>query len=283
MSTRQDVPVTAKRPTGGRPLPKRLFSFESLRKDKSVPEPDVSSNPRDFGNSTSTLRLVEKPILELGEDPFADTSGWTEKPLVSSPEAKEARDPFSSSAPQKTKPQPLDLESPKPNSIQSLVDDATPKAPVSPGRRRWDTIRTHVLPSGSIRAETPPLPEQSRDIQSPIPFNGLPARPSTPKGYRFGQKRAMRQVVDEVRAGHQTRKLQEDIRRACWTVRFGELPVAPRPEREPSQSTVGSSLHLPFMSLSPTSLYQLARARRVSQPQSEHLGFAGHLPCSLLR
>ncbi|KAI0792519.1 hypothetical protein C8Q75DRAFT_714346 [Abortiporus biennis] len=58
----------------------------------------------------------------------------------------------------------------------------------------------------------------------------------------------MRQVVDEVRADTEARKFAEDIRKACWTVRFGEIPLRPKTDRNDSQNTMGSSLHLPFIS-----------------------------------
>ncbi|KAI0763460.1 hypothetical protein BD413DRAFT_484122 [Trametes elegans] len=59
----------------------------------------------------------------------------------------------------------------------------------------------------------------------------------------------MRQVVDQARdvAHDETRRLTEEIRRACFSVRFGELPIR-KAEREPSaQNTLGSTLHLPFL------------------------------------
>lgn len=262
MATRQDVPVTVKKPTGGRPLPKRLFSFDSLRKEKSGSESDTQS---DVGNSSgSTLRLIEQPIFEVGEDPFADFGAWTERPVVISPGTKEVSDPFSSSVHQKSKPAPLDLGSPKHQTLQSLVDDATINGQSTLPRKRWDTLRTHV-----IRSETPPLSDSGKEFQPPLSasLSSAPPRPSTPKGYRFGQRRAMRQVVEEVKVkvDQDSRKLQEDIKNACWTVRFGLIPAVPKPERDPSQAAVGSALHLPFMS-SVTTLPLSASASVTSIP-----------------
>ncbi|KAH9852273.1 hypothetical protein C2E23DRAFT_921858 [Lenzites betulinus] len=137
-------------------------------------------------------------------------------------------------------PPPLDLNS----TLSTPTIDSN--APPSPSRRRWDTIRSHVIPSASsTRSMTPPPmptppPESSSVASTP--------RPSTPRGYRFGAKKSMRQVVDQARdvVHDETQRLTEEIRKACLAVRFGELQT--RAKIEPvTQNTIGSTLHLPFL------------------------------------
>ena len=131
----------------------------------------------------------------------------------------------------------------------AMSDSEAP--PLSPSRRRWDTLRTHVLPSSasSVRSATPPpLPSGLPDT----PSTAVPARPSTPRGHRFGQKRSMRHVVDQVRdvAHDEGRRLAEDIRKACMMVRFGEVMVRSHKPEPVVQNTIGSTLHLPFLASS---------------------------------
>ncbi|KAI0631245.1 hypothetical protein C8Q77DRAFT_1062302 [Trametes polyzona] len=58
----------------------------------------------------------------------------------------------------------------------------------------------------------------------------------------------MRQVVDQARdvVHDETRRLTEEIRKACLAVRFGEIPARAKAEPVP-QNTIGSTLHLPFL------------------------------------
>lgn len=212
MSQRPNAHV--KKPSGGRPAPKRLFSFDSLRKDKSVSSADGAEKVTQNG---STLRLVEKTITEDAENPFT-AAPWTDRPLLASP--KEAESTVSKQKARRKpsgKPSALNLNSAK--EVLAGADDAA--IPPSPSRRRWDTIRHHVLPvpvQSTSGTETPPRPASPLDAASIISVG----RPATPKAYRFGQKRNVRQLVDEVRAIDEARKYAEEIRRACWAVRFGE-------------------------------------------------------------
>ncbi|KAI8972849.1 hypothetical protein BD414DRAFT_559591 [Trametes punicea] len=177
-----------------------------------------------------------------------------EKDLVHSPEDEEPPPLESSEPTSKPKPggraaranvRPLDLNA-------KLTPPTTPSidagVPPSPSRRRWDTLRSHVIPSSSSTrsATPPPIPTPPLDGSS-VPST---PRPSTPRGYRFGQKRSMRQVVDHARdvAHDETSRLAEEIRKACLAARFGELPARTKSERElTTQNTIGSTLHLPFL------------------------------------
>ena len=254
-----------KKPNGGKPPPRRLFSIESLKKQRSNSEDSVSSGTAHFraqsSGSSNLLTLTEK--IEDGIDPFSDGSAWTEKVVVQSPVDEESSSLFGDDVPTprppKTPPTARpDLRSIKANvppldlggTLVASVDDGAPK---SPSRRRWDTIRSHVLPSSSsIRSSTPTpsLPD------TPSAAVTVPSRPSTPsRGYRFGQKRSMRHVVEQVRdvTHDETRRLTEEIRKACMMVRFGDVPVRTQKTDPSIHNTLGSTLHLPFLA-SPSNL-----------------------------
>ncbi|TCD63487.1 hypothetical protein EIP91_005346 [Steccherinum ochraceum] len=256
MSQRPTVHV--KKPSGGRPPPKRLFSFDALRKDKSVP----GNDPERVAGSNGLAHPVDKSIPEDTEDPFTDGEQWTEKPLVTSPQQTVPKEKEKGRRKHPAKPVPLPLldEKVARNALAAADDAAAP--PPSPGRRRWDTVRYHVLPvSGGT--ETPPRPSTPIDTSSPVP-----SRPSTPKGYRFGQKKPqVRQVVDEVRAAEEVRRFADELLKACWTVRFGEGLVLGKPERD-MQHTIGSTLNMPFMHSS-TSLPMSSSASVVSLPVNQ--------------
>lgn len=232
-----------KKPSGGRPLPRRLFSFDSIRKERSSSAAD--DNDTDSIRNPFRARQTEKTIQEHPDDPFIDDHQWTEKQLVTSPEAQDGQEPvFKVGGPRsRTAPVPLDLS--KPNSIAS--DSAIP---ASPSKRRWDTVRYHVLPAAIARVASPPLP--SSDTASIISD-----RPSTPRLYKFGGgKKQFRHVVETAQA--ENKKLSEAIWKMSWALHGGEAMQRSRPEREPTLATLasgglgsmGSSLHLPFMASS---------------------------------
>ncbi|KAI0355950.1 hypothetical protein OH77DRAFT_1402071 [Trametes cingulata] len=67
----------------------------------------------------------------------------------------------------------------------------------------------------------------------------------------------MRHVVDQARdvAHDETRRLTEEIRKACLAVRFGEAATRTKADREPvTQNTIGSTLHLPFLASASSSV-----------------------------
>ena len=270
-------PIAVKKFAGGRPVPKRLFSFDSLRKEKSASSNYSGSEAEQGSQNGGALKLVEKPILQVEENPFATAEPWTGEGLVTSPD--EVEPPPGERVREKGrkkssgKPTRLDLDVRSIKEVLAGSNDSTVPPP-SPSRRRWDTIRTHVLPI-SPGAETPPRPSSPLD---PVALNA--ARPSTPKGYRFGQKRNVRQVVDEARAVDEARKFADEIQRACWIVRFGAVADLGKPEREASQGTIGSGVHLPFMS-SASSLPMPSSASIISIPMTTKSNTGPKRPPSL--
>lgn len=229
-------------------------------------------------------KLTDQPILELPDRPSLDDS-WTEKGLVTSPDQENTKIPTSTtnSSGSNIRPAPLDLE--EPGSILSASEDTVLGGPPSsPSKRRWDTIRHHVIPSDTSSVESVP------DIPA------VPPRPSTPKLYRFGQKKAFRQVVETAQTQHvgETKRFSEAVQRACWECRFGETTPLPKPEREPTLGAVGSSLHLPFMmsnttlqtpSSSNASVNQISnRIGGLKRPQSiQSLAQSSRIPTPIAR
>ena len=258
MPRRTDAPI--KKPTGGRPVPRRLFSLDAFRKEKTTEVPSESSD-----NGRSNTVLSDETVAESPQDTFTEGAGWTEKPMVTSPVLS-------------VEPIPRTTETPPPLDLSRITvglgsgDAAGP--PVSPSRRRWETIRTHVLPSSS---STDSLPLASPPA---LDNTGVPSRPSTPKLPRFGYKKNLRQVVEhyQTQQAGENKRFAEAIRVACWQTRFGDGSQPPKPEREGTLG-VGSALHLPFMASSTSlvaasssniSVTQSTKSSAMKRPQSTH-------------
>ncbi|TFY56273.1 hypothetical protein EVJ58_g7743, partial [Rhodofomes roseus] len=252
----------SRRPGIARPLPRRLFSIDSLRKEKSGSDSDVASTGRDgvqythahAASDTSSIRAPRLREKTSEGRPSAipeqveGSTNWTEKVLVTSPEAVHAsplsyraHTPRARGKAAASRPMPLNLN------VEGAALTGEDAPVPSPSKMRWDTLRQHVLPSATSSVfSTTPRPSTPGSAGSSTP---PPSRPSTPKSYRFGgQKKIFRQVVDQAReaAVEEYRKLSADILQACWIARFGQTSMRPKTEREMSQHTLGSSLHLPF-------------------------------------
>ena len=140
-----------------------------------------------------------------------EVAPWTEKEIVPSPD----------DVPQTRDPEPaVKIQAPRPikfaSSRSSLASsDLGLQAPPTPGRRRWDTIRHHVLPGTSSSSDSVPT-------SPPSETSSIPTRPSTPKLPRFGYKKAFRQVVENVQTQQagESKRFAEAIRVACWNARF---------------------------------------------------------------
>lgn len=309
MPNRRDAPS---KPYVVQPLPRRLFSIDSLRSQKSasdVESSSIASKPPgrhartpSRSSSTSTLRAEDVGTSETVVDAAGER--WTDVNLQDQSERGQAKErvagrDFSERwKGRMTAPRPLTLDSSGEGQNNAEVDPSLP----SPGRRRWDILRSHVLPSAGNSAST------STSTPSPIPRAATPSssstrsstrtppstRPATPKGYRFGQ-RIFRQVVEQAREAvvDEHRKFAEDILQGCWLAHFGDVPMRrAKPEREPSQGTIASTLHLPFgmstgslpivsslPSVTVPSLSSLASARR---PQSSHNLEDPRIPASVV-
>lgn len=95
---------------------------------------------------------------------------------------------------------------------------------------------------------------------------GLPRPPNVQnaKPSRFARL-GFRQVVEHARevAEDSSRKFSDEIQKACLIARFGDMKVQ-KPEREPTQGTMGSNLYLLFMSAA--SLPQTAYSSTINLP-----------------
>lgn len=246
----------AARPPRGHPLPRRLFSIDSLRKEKSGSDSDTASVA---GKDTTKRTRVPSGASSTGGQPSVqmttstdteDSGGekvlqWMDGQTVRSPDELKEQSPAGDEKLRHRlhiqRPVPLRLGA----DTRALSGDEAPLP--SPGKRRWDTLRAHVLPN-SANSVNAPQPYTRPGTPSSAGASPPPSRPSTPKSYRFGQK-IFRQVVEQARevAVDEHRKFADSILKACWAARFGESSTRPRPEREGSQATVASTLHIPFM------------------------------------
>ena len=132
-----------KKPNGGKQLPRRLFSIESLKKQRSNSEDSLSSGAAHFraqsSGSSNLLTLSEK--IEEGIDPFGDGSGWTDKVVVQSPVDEENPSPFGDDVPTPRPPRtpttarPADPRSARANipplnlggTLVASIDDGAPR------------------------------------------------------------------------------------------------------------------------------------------------------------
>ncbi|KAH7923448.1 hypothetical protein BV22DRAFT_1015390 [Leucogyrophana mollusca] len=263
-SRRQDLP--SRRPTGSRPLQKRLFSFDSDKSSiKSARAPSGGSTQEPINeeaqqhvripSKASTLQLLMQS--DSKEDPFTDGRKWTEEPLVESPIPLSAGEsdqvalppPASSPGIQKGSFSPKLISSLKSStghkSHKSQTGERSDSVPTrTPSKVRWEQLRQHVVPAVAPRPSSPSPSVIQTSVSSP-------ARPQTPKPSRLARL-GFRHVVEHVReaAIDDSRRFSDDIFRVCWSARAPEAPRVPRHEREATIGTIGSTLYLPFMSTS---------------------------------
>lgn len=269
---------TPKKPSGGRPNVRRLFSKDTFASQRSR-EADVTTSRQDATgekterSSTDTgprrqwmpLDVVTEKAFEEKSKPWmskeitdSPASASTEGLLLDSPASKTNSLPASDSeftqgsdsagptaAVKRSKPTPVYV--PPRDEMISPPPSSTPRA-------RWATLRRAVIPAAASTASITESDTTSR-VTSPAPsfqsfsqLNLPGARPSTPKPSRLARF-GFKHVVVEAReaADDLTRRFAEDIKRACWSARFGDQRPS-KPEREPTQPILGSTLHLPFMS-----------------------------------
>ncbi|KDQ51053.1 hypothetical protein JAAARDRAFT_211351 [Jaapia argillacea MUCL 33604] len=296
-----------KRPSGGRPLPRRLLSLDSDKDGYSSSESEkVGVVSREgtggmFGkllhgrdqSKTSTLRSVEE---NEGFDPFSDRpfmGTWTEKPLVESPNESprdEEKHPFLGSNAFKSGSMDSKSSSPTsrfrsiPPNLNSTTDltKSTPSSggaaldppPPSPSKRRWEQVRQQFLLSAATAAPRIPGPSPSGSsfgtpFVTPQPsLTSLvppPTHPSTPKPSRFARL-GWGHTVERVRqmASDDAKKFEEELRRACWFVRFGGIGASvAHPGGGPgvdfasiTTKSSSSKLDTPGSSLKPAALYK---------------------------
>ncbi|KAL5504188.1 hypothetical protein ACEPAH_8262 [Sanghuangporus vaninii] len=277
-----------KKPSGSRPNVRKLLSKDSFSSLASFSKHGrEASEPGILDNSIShrTSKPLTLPTLNENHGNKETARPWMKEEVVSSPVSpKHERDPFkfdeyaSSANAQSVKRKVSKPTLPSESSSrilltgQSTVSFATEPSrsstssppPVSPSRVRWDQLRQHVLPSSSAAPSPDPSFTSFSQLSLATPV------PTSPRPSRFAARFGFRQVVNEAReaADDITRRFAEDLQRACRSVRFGDSKP-PKPEREATQaSSLGSTLHLPFMSSTSLPLSANMSSNNLSAPNS---------------
>ncbi|KAG0706951.1 hypothetical protein DFH29DRAFT_96804 [Suillus ampliporus] len=301
MSGYQDLHSRPSRPIGSRPFQRRLLSSDSQKgfvvtsRSSSTKSQQPESLPNtvteDIGSSqTVHARVPSKaPTLPLMgvekgnvSDSFiaqhgSESETWMGEPSVESPRsytADEQRSPrsvaggISSPSLQKKSFSPALSHALKASSLSSSTHPpATERsdsgnAPTrTPSKARWEQLRQHVLAAPRPASPTP----SARIVQSP-------SRPQTPKLSRF-PRLGFRQVVEHPRDAalvDDSRRFADELLQICWSIRVPDLSRQSKNERDGTLGTVGSSLHLPFVSSA--TLNSLSTGSTMVQTQTTQKG-----------
>ena len=214
MSPRDDPDSDEQKNEHKRRIPKRLFSFDSIKSN---------SSSRRSSSDQETTRKFRSPlnpnVQEGNETNFLGGGTFVEEPAsyANTSSSHTARGRSSTGATH------------TPTSVSSRsstsTPDNTPSVPLTATRARWENLRQHVLP-GRVRPSSP-LQKQTLS-QASIP---------RPSGFsRF------RQVVEPNRdLDDDTRKFGKEILKACATVRYAEGSRLTRDGQFSTVSMSGSS------------------------------------------
>ncbi len=235
-------PQHAKRPSGARPLVRRLFSKD-----------EVTSVGAKLGEETETNSSGSSTLPQIAE--LSEDQSWLGKGVIMSPvlsgESSPRESNSSVSSPESSSPP---VRAPLANvAVEARENDmkhaisspnSSPDPTIGP-RLRWQQVRQHML-SGS-QASTISRPSSPASSFTSFSQLGLPRTP-TPKPSRF-PRLGFRHIVDNARevADDVSSKFSEDMQTLCWAVRFGTIRPA-KPEREATAASLASTLHLPGLS-----------------------------------
>ncbi|KAF8183119.1 hypothetical protein BJ912DRAFT_1144895 [Pholiota molesta] len=197
-----------------RPRPRRLFSFDS---NKS------SSSSRQSGAGYDAQAAPPLNPFELSnvEETVEEGQDIIYAPKISRRSTDPTPDSATTQFSGQTTPGSSKLEPVRPNAnaavpLRTFASESAPSTPLS--RARWDSLRRHVI-SASPRPPTPP--QRPPSAQSSI-RDGFPSRSTTPKPSRLARL-GFRHVVEQARdVGNDTRKLGEELLRACSLARYPE-------------------------------------------------------------
>lgn len=287
----------SKKPTGARPNVRKLLSKDSLPSLASITKHSREPSQTDKSNESfkSRFRAGLPPLGEIKRSE-SEPQTWVNEELVTSPTpVKEENNPFDD---QLGKTVRLSVSKPTLNSDSSSSlpfskeskEGSTPTEhdflalptppPHSPSRDRWNQIRQHILQPSSEGASPNPSFTSFSQLNLSTPSQ-VGSAPTKTQPSRFAARLGFRHVVVEAReANDLTRQFSEDIHRACWTVRFGDSRH--KPEREGTQQTLGSTLHLPFMSSGSLPLSANASLSNLSAPGSSSKHIRGATSMSTL-
>ncbi|KAG1823370.1 uncharacterized protein BJ212DRAFT_1476259 [Suillus subaureus] len=295
MSGNQGLHSHPSRPTGSRLLQRRLLSSDlqkgflvtsrSSSSKSQQPDPSPNTVSEDVGSlqevharvpsrtSTSQLTGTEKgDVSDLFLDQHdLESEVWTGEFPVESPRSytveEQRRAPSVAggifSPPLKKKFSPAFSHAFKASSsssnTQALVTERSDSGNYptrAPSKVRWERLRQHVL-TAPRPASPPPSARMSRS----------PSRSQTPKPSRF-PRLGFRQVVEYARevAVDESRRFAEELLQICWSFRIPDLSRQSKNERDGPLGTLGSSLHLPFVSS--TTLNSFATGSTIAQTQT---------------
>lgn len=245
------IPPPKKKPSGGRPLARRIFSKDSQSPPAQLPFEPLNEQP------TTTTKLY----TSFGDINSSYSRPWTDKAIVQSPQLKDSPEDelsgsyFSGSSqpslasqvhsaassstsllsrPQaqtetKRKRPVLELRPKDGLDPTSASSSTEPSPPISPSRARWNQLREHVRTASIKDFDVPSPRTAAARAVSPVPsftsfsHGGIPTsalRSATPKPSRLGLFR-FGQVVNEARsaADRSAKDFADDVRRACWAAR----------------------------------------------------------------
>ena len=232
MSPRDDLDSGEQKHEQKKRIPRRLFSFDSIKSNnssrrsssdqetprnfRSLLNPNVQESNKEasfFGDHPGQVTFVEEPISDVN------------LPITSSSHTGRGR---SSTR----------LEHATPTSISSRSSTSTPdNAPPVPltATRRWDNLRQHVLP-GRVRPLSPLQKQTSRQGSLPRPSaSSSTPRPSGLSRLGFRQAVELTRDIDD-----DTRKFGKEILKACAAVRYAEVSRLTK-DRDGQLSTISLS------------------------------------------
>lgn len=184
-----------------RQKPRRLFSLESLKssRNSSADHELPQLNPFDLSDVQEVdEQTIHAPrAVRSTTEPSPHTRSLVEPEFLTAQAGRSRLEPV----------RPIAIA---PVPLRAFTVDSAQPTP-SPTRARWENLRQHVIPSASRPATPPQRPPSAQSSTHNIPKPSRLAR----LGFRHVVEQA-RDVIDD------TRKLGEEIQRACAIARYPE-------------------------------------------------------------
>ena len=192
-------------------LPRRLFSFDSIKSNNS------SRRSSSDQETARNLRPPMNPNVQEGDNVTSFFGGdhpgqvtFVEEPSSDVNPASRGR---SSSRMDRATPTSI------PSRSSTLTPDNAPSVPLTATRARWENLRQHVLP-GRVRPSSP-LQKQTLS-QGSLPRPTASSSTPRPSGRsRLGFKQVVVELTRDV--DDATRKFGKEILKACAAARYAEV------------------------------------------------------------
>ena len=218
MSPKDDPDYDGQKHEQKKPIPRRLFSFDSIKSNNSS---------RRSSEDQETIRNFQSPLnLNVQEGDNGSNFFGGDHPgqvtLVEEP-TSDINPAITSSSHTGRAQSSTRLGHATPTSISSRSSSSTPdnapSVPLTVTRARWENLRQHVLP-GRVRPSSPLQKQTAGQASLPRP-SASSSTPTKPSGLsRLG----FRQVVELSRdVGDETRKFGKEILKACAAARYAEV------------------------------------------------------------